>query len=91
MYLDHIEKLSLTSGILLYKRYIDDVFVIGDTKMDVDTTLERLNVFDPKVSVTIERPNADGYLPFLNTKVRIIQGQKEHLWYNLLAQNVHQW
>ncbi|EPB77400.1 hypothetical protein ANCCEY_03553 [Ancylostoma ceylanicum] len=41
--------------------------------MDVDTTLERLNVFDPKVSVTIERPNADGYLPFLNTKVRIIQ------------------
>ncbi|EYC35414.1 hypothetical protein Y032_1061g3515 [Ancylostoma ceylanicum] len=85
MFLDHIEKSSLTSGILLYKRYIDDVFVIGTTEMDVDTTLDRLNAFDPKVSFTVERPDSDGYLPFLNTKIRVIQGQKEHLWHKKSA------
>ncbi|EYC19331.1 hypothetical protein Y032_0024g1025 [Ancylostoma ceylanicum] len=81
IFLDHIEKISLTSEILLYKRYIDDVFVIGTTKMDVEAALERLNDFDPRVSFTIERPDDNGYLPFLNTRVRITSGQKEWLWY----------
>ncbi|EYB85064.1 hypothetical protein Y032_0305g1952 [Ancylostoma ceylanicum] len=45
--------------------------------MNVDTTLERLNAFDAKVSFTVERPDADGYLPSLNTNIRIIQGQSD--------------
>ncbi|EYC45601.1 hypothetical protein Y032_0422g1193 [Ancylostoma ceylanicum] len=85
IFLDHIEKISLTSGILLYKRYIDDVFVIGITEMDVEAALERLNDFDPRVSFTIERPDGDGYLPFLNTKVKLTSGQKQWLWYKKAA------
>ncbi|VDO64369.1 unnamed protein product [Haemonchus placei] len=43
IFLDHIEKSSLTSGILFYERYIDDVFIIGTTEEDLVETLKRLN------------------------------------------------
>ncbi|EYB98644.1 hypothetical protein Y032_0129g1476 [Ancylostoma ceylanicum] len=73
--------MTLTSGILPYKRYIDDVFVMGTTEVEVEILFEKLNSFDPDVSFTMERPDDDGYLPFLNTKVRFNGGQKEHLWH----------
>ncbi|EYB87784.1 hypothetical protein Y032_0257g399 [Ancylostoma ceylanicum] len=78
-FLDHIERASLTSEILHYKRYIDDVFVIRTTEMEVEATLEKLNLFDPHVSFTVERPNDEGYLPFLNTKIRLTSGRKEYV------------
>ncbi|EYC18597.1 hypothetical protein Y032_0027g1604 [Ancylostoma ceylanicum] len=81
IYLAHIERITLTSGILLYKRYIDDVFVIGSTEVGVETMFEKLNSFDPNVSFTMERPDNDGYLSFLDTKVRITGGRKEHVWH----------
>ncbi|EYC23386.1 hypothetical protein Y032_0015g2620 [Ancylostoma ceylanicum] len=80
IFLDHIERMSLTSGILLYKRYIDDVFVIGCDKTEVEKTLKRLNTFDDNISFTIEEPDDDGFLPFLNTKIRIVDGRTEYLW-----------
>ncbi|EYC10986.1 hypothetical protein Y032_0053g2410 [Ancylostoma ceylanicum] len=85
IFLDRIERMSLTSGILLYKRYIDDVFVVGATEMEVEATLGRLNASDPQVSFTVERPDEEGYLPYLNTAVRITQGRKEHVWYKKAA------
>ncbi|EYC13496.1 hypothetical protein Y032_0043g749 [Ancylostoma ceylanicum] len=81
IFLDYVERMTLTSGILLYKKYIDDVFVMGTTEVEVGTLFEKLNSFDPNVSFTMERRDDDGYLPFLNTKVRLIGGQKEHLWH----------
>uniref|UniRef100_A0A7I4XVS1 Reverse transcriptase domain-containing protein n=1 Tax=Haemonchus contortus TaxID=6289 RepID=A0A7I4XVS1_HAECO len=85
IFLDHIEKSSLTSGILFYKRYIDDVFVIGTTEEDLVETLKRLNSHDANITFTREDPGRDGFLPFLNTKVRISEGYKEHLWYRKSA------
>ncbi|EYC15426.1 hypothetical protein Y032_0037g3514 [Ancylostoma ceylanicum] len=85
IFLDHIERASLTSGILLYTRYIDDVFVIGTTEMEVEATLEKLNSFDPHVSFTIERPDDKGYLPSLNTKIRLNSGRKEYIWHKKAA------
>ncbi|VDP09726.1 unnamed protein product [Heligmosomoides polygyrus] len=38
VYLDRIERRSLTQGIVFYKRYIDDVFVIGSTALDLYDT-----------------------------------------------------
>lgn len=37
-FLDQIEKMSLISGILLYRRDIDDVFVMGMAEMEAETT-----------------------------------------------------
>ncbi|VDO39588.1 unnamed protein product [Haemonchus placei] len=79
IFLDHIEKSSLTSGILFYKRYIDDVFVIGTTEEDLVETLKRLNSHDANITFTREDPGRDGFLPFLNAKTRISEGHKEHL------------
>ncbi|XGW22287.1 hypothetical protein V3C99_004927, partial [Haemonchus contortus] len=75
IFLDHIEKSSLTSGILFYKRYIDDVFVIGTTEEDLVETLKRLNSHDANITFTREDPGRDGFLPFLNAKTRISEGQ----------------
>uniref|UniRef100_A0A7I4YDC7 GIY-YIG domain-containing protein n=1 Tax=Haemonchus contortus TaxID=6289 RepID=A0A7I4YDC7_HAECO len=85
IFLDHIEKSSLTSAILFYKRYIDDVFVIGTTEEDLVETLKRLNSHDANIAFTRKDPGRDGFLPFLNTKVRISEGYKEHLWYRKSA------
>ncbi|EYC40788.1 hypothetical protein Y032_0597g452 [Ancylostoma ceylanicum] len=74
IFLDHVERMTLTSGIRLYRRYIDDVFVMGTTEVKVETLIEKLNSFDPNVSFTMERPDNDDYLPFLNTKVRFTGG-----------------
>ncbi|EYC16654.1 hypothetical protein Y032_0033g2766 [Ancylostoma ceylanicum] len=81
IFLDHIEKNTLTSEILLYKRYIDDVFVIGNTRTDVENTMKRLNSVDENVVFTLEEPGDDGFLPFLNARVKITNGQTEYLWY----------
>ncbi|EYC43159.1 hypothetical protein Y032_0501g2593 [Ancylostoma ceylanicum] len=64
MLLDHIKRNTLTFEILFYKWYIDDVFVIGQTRTDVGSTLKRLNSFDERVIFTLEEPEDDGSLPF---------------------------
>ncbi|EYC40623.1 hypothetical protein Y032_0604g557 [Ancylostoma ceylanicum] len=81
VYLDRIERKSLISGILFYKRYIDDVFVISSNADELHIMLENLNECDPNVKFTSELPDEDGFLPFLNTKVRIYQSKKQFRWY----------
>ncbi|VDO15405.1 unnamed protein product [Haemonchus placei] len=71
--MDHIEKSSLTSGILFYKRYIDDVFIIGTTEEDLVETLKRLHSHDAKITLTTEDPERDGFSPFFNAKTRIVK------------------
>ncbi|EYC01795.1 hypothetical protein Y032_0104g3606 [Ancylostoma ceylanicum] len=53
--------------------------------MEVEATLEKLNAFDPHVLFTIERADNEGYLPFLNTKIRLSSGQKEYVWHKKAA------
>ncbi|KIH57068.1 hypothetical protein ANCDUO_12745 [Ancylostoma duodenale] len=67
--------MSLASGILLYKGYIHDGYVMDTTEMEVEATLKRLNAFDLQVSFTVERPNGKGFLLFLSSN------QREHVWY----------
>ncbi|EYC39149.1 hypothetical protein Y032_0673g1401 [Ancylostoma ceylanicum] len=74
IYLDHIEKALLTKGTIFYKRFIDDVFVIGSTYAELRTTLANLKSKDMNITFTVEEPGRDGFLPFLNTKVRICNG-----------------
>ncbi|EYC13444.1 hypothetical protein Y032_0044g997 [Ancylostoma ceylanicum] len=81
IYLDHIEKASLTQGILLYKRFIDDVFVIGSSHAELTTTLANLNSKDVNIKFTVEEPSRDGFLPFLNTKIRVRNGTTDIRWY----------
>ncbi|EYC14468.1 hypothetical protein Y032_0040g224 [Ancylostoma ceylanicum] len=50
IFMDHIEGITLTSDILLYKRYVDDAFAIGVSKNE--RTLERLNAVDDNIFFT---------------------------------------
>ena len=81
VYLDSIERRSLTTGIIFYKRYIDDVFIIGSSPAELEGTLRNLNSQDPSIKFTVENPHNDGFVPFLNTKVRIRHGNTELSWY----------
>ncbi|EYC22803.1 hypothetical protein Y032_0016g2959 [Ancylostoma ceylanicum] len=81
IYLDHNEKASLTKGIIFYKRFIDDVFVIGSTYFELTTTLANLNLNYMNIKFTVEEPGRDGFLPFLNTKVRIFNGTTDIRWF----------
>ncbi|EYC13387.1 hypothetical protein Y032_0044g961 [Ancylostoma ceylanicum] len=85
IFMDHIERITLTSDILLYKRYVDDAFVIGISENEVERTLERLNAVDDNISFTMEKPDEEGFLPFLNAKIRIVDGQIECSWYKKSA------
>ncbi|EYC25440.1 hypothetical protein Y032_0012g1893 [Ancylostoma ceylanicum] len=81
VYLNRIERKSLISGILFYKRYVDDVFVISSNDEELHTMLENLNKCDSNVKFTTELPDKNGYLLFLNTKVRISKGRKQFRWH----------
>ncbi|VDO69486.1 unnamed protein product [Haemonchus placei] len=81
----HIEKSSLTSGNLLYKRYIGDVFIVETTEEDFVETLKRLKFHDANITSTREDLGRDGFLPFFSAKTQISEGHKEHLWYRKSA------
>ena len=49
-----------------WKRYVDDVFSIIP-KGNHDTLLQYLNSIDPHIKFTIEQPNVEGGIPFLDT------------------------
>ena len=49
-----------------WKRYVDDVFsIIPKGKMDI--MLNYLNSTDPHIKFTVEQPNMEGAIPFLDT------------------------
>ena len=49
-----------------WKRYVDDVFSIIP-KGNCDNLFKYLNSIDPHIKFTIEQPNAEGGIPFLDT------------------------
>ena len=49
-----------------WKRYVDDVFSIIP-KGNRDNLLQYLNSIDPHIKFTIEQPNTEGGIPFLDT------------------------
>ncbi|EYC44647.1 hypothetical protein Y032_0455g1773 [Ancylostoma ceylanicum] len=81
VYFDHIEKASLTNGIILHKRYIDDVFVIGSSHAELRSTLTNLSSMDVNITLTVDEPSRDRFLPFLNTNARICSGKTDIRWY----------
>ncbi|EYC43305.1 hypothetical protein Y032_0498g2548 [Ancylostoma ceylanicum] len=85
VYLDRIERMSLTSELIFYRRCIGDVFAIGSTPSALQHVLDNLNSQDPNIRFTVEEPDVNGFLPFLNAKVRIRNGSKEFSWYRKLS------
>ncbi|KAK6009798.1 hypothetical protein OSTOST_25244, partial [Ostertagia ostertagi] len=81
VFMDSLERQALSSGILYFGRYIDDIFIVGKTRAALRETFSKLNSAHESIQLTSEEPSPDGFLPFLNTKVRIMDGQISAMWY----------
>ena len=70
IFLEYFENLALGPELPVpvkdWKRYVDDVFSIIP-KGNHDKMLQYLNFIDPHIKFTIEQPNEEGGIPFLDT------------------------
>ena len=70
IYMEYFETMALGPELPIpvkdWKRYVDDVFSIIP-KGNRDTMLQYLNSIDPHIKFTIEQPNVEGGIPFLDT------------------------
>ncbi len=72
--------------ITLYKRYIDDIlFIYKDCsvnkKWNYDTILNHFNKECKKIKFTIETPNENGYIPFLDSMIKLEKNKIMYKWY----------
>ena len=71
LYIEYFERkaLSTTSTPRLWRRYVDDTFVIQQEDQK-QTFLEHINKVDPAINFTVEHNQDNGTIPFLDTLVK---------------------
>ena len=79
-FMHSIEKNSLTSSTILYRRYIDDIFVCAPNQLEIKSLFDRLNSTHPQIHFTMETP-VDGWLPFLNSQICLCNSNFSIKWY----------
>ncbi|EFP08335.1 hypothetical protein CRE_10713, partial [Caenorhabditis remanei] len=80
IYMDTIETPSNVYPTLLYRRYIDDIFVIAESKTTLDDVFLSLNSQADTIRLTRETPT-EGWLPFLNCEIRHKNDAFSTRWY----------
>ena len=72
-FIDTLEKraLSNVSGIPLFKRYVDDCFLLAETKEQAFILLDQLNNQHPNIKFEIELPTNNNELSLLDFTVKI--------------------
>uniref|UniRef100_A0A7I4Z2R7 Reverse transcriptase domain-containing protein n=1 Tax=Haemonchus contortus TaxID=6289 RepID=A0A7I4Z2R7_HAECO len=79
-FMSRIEQPVLARLPIMYCRYIDDCFVITSTQSEMDELFNILNSQSQYIKLTREVPH-EGWLPFLNTQVRVASGTYSVKWY----------
>ena len=84
--MDHLERSTLFQRTLnqpvTFLRYIDDCVLPIDRNVDCDNLLQELNLLHPSIKFELQQPNQDGFLPVLDTTVRVLEnGQLQHKFY----------
>ena len=87
---DRIENQAIYSdqalSLPLYYRYIDDCITPASGPDEAVKIQDKLNSQDPSIRFEIELPGKDGFLPFLNTKVKVNEsGTVETGWHTKSA------
>ena len=90
LYMDRIENQAIYSDLSLsvsiYFRYIDDCLTPASNPEEATFIQNKLNSQDPAIHFEIELPDKDGFLPFLNTKIKVNEsGIVETGWYTKSA------
>ena len=84
LYLDRIENQAIYAdlSLSLFYRYIDDCITPASNSEEAHKIQNHLNSQEPSIRYEIELPGKDGFLPFLNTKVKVNDsGLVETGWY----------
>ena len=84
LFLDRIENKAIYAdlSISLFYRYFDDCIAPASSYEEAYKIQNHLNCQEPSIRYEIELPGEDGFLPFLNTKVRVNDsGIVETGWY----------
>ena len=75
LFMDRIENQAIYSdqalSLPLYYRYIDDCITPASGPDEAVKIQDKLNSQDPSIRFEIELPGEDGFLPFLNTKMKV--------------------
>ena len=78
IYMEYFENLALGPELPVpvkdWKRYVDDVFSIIP-KGNLDKMLQYLNSINPHINFTIEQPNKEEGIPFLDTFSQTSRGR----------------
>ena len=83
--MNHLEKSTLFLRTLhhpvTFLRYIDDCVLVVDQDIDFDNCLRQLNEIHSSIKFELQKPQQDGFLPILDTAVRISENQVQHKFY----------
>ncbi|EYB86748.1 hypothetical protein Y032_0273g968 [Ancylostoma ceylanicum] len=79
-FMSRIEQPVLARMPQMYCRYIDDCCLVTSTQSEMDECFRILNQHSQYIRLTREAPQ-DGWLPYLNTKVKLSNGTWTMKWY----------
>ncbi|EYC15092.1 hypothetical protein Y032_0021g380 [Ancylostoma ceylanicum] len=79
-FMSRIEEPVLARMPQMYCRYIDDCCIVTSTQSEMDECFTLLNKQSQYIRFTRETPE-DGWLPYLNTKVKLSNGIFKMKWY----------
>ena len=87
IYMNYIETsiLNLLPNCYFWKRYIDDIFIIYEDTTNTNI-LEIANSVNKNIQFTIEHPNSEGHLPFLDCSIFIFDNM---LHFTLYSKPIH--
>ena len=90
LYMDRIENQAIYSdqalSVSLYFRYVDGRITPASSPEEAARVQDQLNSQEPSFRFEIELPGEDGFLPFLNTKLKVNEsGTVDSGWYTKRA------
>jgi hypothetical protein len=73
LFMDALEKRTLTcfTNITLYKRYVDDTFILTRSRSDAEEIYNTLNQAHPAIKFEIEHPTEDNSISLLDFTIKV--------------------
>jgi len=79
IYMDHVEKriISRLNHPIQWRRYIDDIFIVWNNDTTPNDILNIANNVNEAIQFTLEKPNSNNELPYLDCLVKLVDNTFE--------------
>ena len=95
IFMNYVEQkiLSSQSDEIHWKRYIDDIFIIYPSHVNIENLLSCANGTHASINFTMELPNLEGFLPFLDCELKLHDGHFSSRIYSkhFHSNTIHPW